>query len=83
MTKETIALVCDTNTAIIIQKLEDLCGKPKEVLTRRSKKLVFEYVGEEDIFFRASKRGWPHQNEFWLDQKTFYPSKAFKVRGLV
>lgn len=83
ITKETVALVCDTNTAIIIQKLEKLCGKPEEVLTRRSKKLVFKYAGEADIFSRASKRGWPRQNEFWLDEKTFYPSKAFKVRGLV
>lgn len=81
--RETIPLVCDSDTAAIIRHLEALCGKPEEVVTRRSRKLIFRYAGDKRIFRRASKRWGPPRDEFWFDDKVYYPSKAFRVRGLV
>jgi hypothetical protein len=83
ITEEAAPLIINDNTLRIIRGLRRRCGKPQIIDGKKTRKMVFHYVGEDTIYYKSSYET-AHQKfgEFWLDE-TIPSNNMFRVRGLV
>jgi len=76
-----VPLIVDRETAEIIAKLTRWLGKPEEKLTRRSKKLIYRYEGEEYVYSSHFSELEPF-GVLYIRNKRTPLTRAVKVRGL-